>query len=157
MKLIEIPPSEAHRITPLLQDLHALHVLHQPSRHLPDPDPIDLSNWLAGWLSQNGVVALAAESPQEKLLGYLIFEIEQRSALRVRAAEIRAMVHHIAVDHNWQRMGVGRLLMSGMKDRAVAAGATTIATTYAPFNAASAALMQSVGLEPVNIMAELRL
>lgn len=156
MKITDIPASEAHRLLPLLHDVHALHVAQQPERYTAHPADADLATWLQHWLSQDNVFALGAESPQGALLGYAIWELEQRPALPVRAAETRAMLHHIAIAEAWRRMGVGKALISTLKERATEQGATVVATTYAPFNTASGALMQSMGMEPVLTMAELR-
>ncbi|WP_424978444.1 N-acetyltransferase family protein [Leisingera sp. S232] len=156
MKIIEVSAAEANRLLPLLQDLHALHAEHQPRRHAAVPESRALSVWLQDWLQQDNVSALAAESPQGALLGYLIYELQDRPALPVRAAETRAMLHHISVTEAWRRMGVGKALVKAMKARALTAGATVIAATYAPFNSASAALMQSMGMAPVLTVAEWR-
>ncbi|WP_259998187.1 hypothetical protein [Leisingera sp. M523] len=53
-------------------------------------------------------------------------------------------------------MGVGKALVEAMRAQALAAGATVVAATYAPFNTASAALMQGMGMDPVLTMAEWR-
>ncbi|KIC18791.1 GNAT family N-acetyltransferase [Leisingera sp. ANG-Vp] len=156
MKVIEIPAPEARRLLPLLQDLHALHAAYQPERHIPEPGSEELASWLQGWLGEDNVFALAAESPQGSLLGYVIFEIQDRPALPIRAAETRAMLHHISVTEAWRRMGVGKALLEAMRTRALQAGATVVAATYAPFNTASAALMKGLGMEPVLTMAEWR-
>lgn len=156
MKITDIPASEAHRLLPLLHDVHALHVAQQPERYTAHPADADLATWLQDWLSQDNVFALGAESPQGALLGYAIWELEQRPALPVRAAETRAMLHHISIAEAWRRMGVGKALISTLKERATEQDATVVATTYAPFNTASGALMQSMGMEPVLTMAELR-
>jgi len=156
MKIIDIPASDAHRLLPLLQDVHALHVDHQPGRFAANPEDTELAAWLQDWLSHETVFALGAESPQGALLGYAVWELEKRPALPIRAAETRAMLHQISIAPAWQRMGVGKLLVSAMRERALTCGATVVATTYAPFNAASGALMQSMGLEPVLTVAEWR-
>lgn len=156
MNIIEVPASDAGRLLPLLHDLHALHVHHQPRRHVAEPSSDALEVWLKDWLGKDTVTALAAESPQGALLGYALFEIEQRPALPVRAAETRGMLHHIAVAEAWRRMGVGKALVEAMKTRALAQGASVIAASYAPFNTASAALMQGMGMEPVITVAEWR-
>ncbi|WP_259998189.1 hypothetical protein [Leisingera sp. M523] len=101
MKIIEIPAVEADRLLPLLQDLHALHAAHQPERHTPAPDSTGLAAWLQEWLREETIFALAAESPQGALLGYLIYELQNRPALPIRAAETRAMLHHISVTEAW--------------------------------------------------------
>jgi len=156
MKIIDIPTSDAARLVPLLQDLHALRVTQQPKRHPTVPCARDLETWLGQWLQGEDIHALAAESPQGAILGYLIYQVEHRAALPVRPAETRAMLHHIAVQQAWQRMGVGKALMAAMKARVREQGITVIATTYTPFNAASAALMSGMGLEPVLTVAEWR-
>ena len=157
MRISPLDPHEAPRLVPLLQDLHALHVAHQPARYPADPAPDALTLWLQEWLSQPQTFALVALSPQDAVMGYLIYEVEDRAALPVRAAERRAMVHHIAVAKPFRRIGVGKALMVEMKRRALADGATVIGVTYAPFNTASAGLMQSMGLQPVTTVAEWRL
>ena len=156
MQIIDLAAADAHRLVPLLQDLHALHVSHQPDRHLPRPEDAALTAWLGDWLGQDGVHALAAESPQGALMGYLIYAIEHRPALPIRAAETRAMLHQIAVATAFHRIGVATALMTAMKARLAASGIAIIATTYAPFNAASAGLMHSMGLAPVLTLAEWR-
>ncbi|UTS81124.1 GNAT family N-acetyltransferase [Phaeobacter piscinae] len=156
MDLIDITPADAHRLIPLLQDLHALHVAHQPDRYPADPDAAALTRWLEEWLSDSSVTARAAVSPQGSVMGYMIYGIEQRPALPVRRAETRAMLHHIAVSESWRRMGVGSALIADLKRAVALQGIQVVATTYAPFNSASAALMARMGMEPVMTMAEWR-
>ncbi|MCG7623053.1 GNAT family N-acetyltransferase [Epibacterium sp. Ofav1-8] len=156
MKIEPIGPDRAASLVPLLQDLHALHVAHQPERHTAQPSTDHLCTWLEDWLAQPGIHALAAVSPQDAIMGYLIYELEDRPALPVRPAERRAMVHHITVAPALRRIGVGKALMTRMKHDALEKGADVIGVTYAPFNVASAALMRHFGLEPVITMAEWR-
>ena len=156
MKIEPIGPERATLLVPLLQDLHALHVEHQPERHTPDPEDADLCAWLQEWLEKPEIYALAAISPQDAVMVYLIYGMEDRPALPVRPAERRATVHHIAVTPALRQIGVGKALMTRMKQDALEKGADVIGVTYAPFNAASAALMRHFGLEPVLTMAEWR-
>ncbi|MEP2715464.1 GNAT family N-acetyltransferase [Pseudophaeobacter sp.] len=156
MKIRDLPASEATRLIPLLQDLHALHVDHHPERYRASPTDAELSSWLEAWLREKSITALIAESPQGALLGYTLFEIETRPALPVKLAETRLIVHHIAVSQAFRRMGVGLALLNEVKRQASIQAITTIATTYAPFNTASARLFQSIGLKPVMTMAEWR-
>ncbi|APG47561.1 GNAT family N-acetyltransferase [Phaeobacter porticola] len=156
MDLIDIPPTDAHRLVPLLQKLQALHVTHQPGRYAANPSDAALTNWLGDWLTDESLTARAAVSPTGAIMGYIIYGIEERPALPVRRAETRAMLHHIAVADSWQRMGVGTALIAEMKRAVNAQGINIIATTYAPFNTASAALMARMGLRPVMTTAEWR-
>ena len=66
------------------------------------------------------------------------------------------MVHHIITAKAFRRMGVGLALLNAVKHQAETLDIDTISTTYAPFNAASAALFQSFGLQPVMVAAEWR-
>lgn len=157
MKITRIPAEQAERLVPLLSELHALHVVHQPERYKADPDEDALISWLSDWLTKDNVVALGAESPTGGLLGYAIYEIEERPDLPVVSGGKRAMLHHIAVAPAMRRMGIGQALVAEVRAAAQAAGAKALRTTYAPFNEASAALMQAMGLRPSVIVAEQQL
>lgn len=156
MKILDLPPNEAARLIPLLQELHSLHVEHQPARYPAAPSDAELEQWLRAWLQDDAVTALIAESPQGALLGYVIFGIEQCPSLPIRYEETRIMVHHITTAKAFRRMGVGLALLAAVKQRAKAQDINVIATTYAPFNQASAGLFQSLGLQPVLTTAEWR-
>jgi aminoglycoside 3-N-acetyltransferase I len=156
MEILALPPSEAARLIPLLQDLHALHVEHQPARYPAAPSDTALALWLQEWLQAENITALIAESPQGALLGYVIYGVEHRPPLPVLFEETRVMVHHIATAKAFRRMGVGQALLTVVKQRAKTLGIGTIATTYAPFNKTSAGLFESQGLKPVLTMAEWR-
>lgn len=157
MQIEELAPRDAPRLIPLLQDLHSLHATRQPERYPADPDEQQLTSWLETWLGEETVTALAAQSPQGALLGYVIFGLEQRPALPLRKGSRRVMVHHIAVASAFRRMGVGSALLAEVKTRATAMEADSIATSYAPFNTASQALFRGIGLEPAIIFAEAQL
>ncbi len=157
MKIVPLSPAEAPRLVPLLLDLHQLHVDHQPARHKANPDEAALITWLTDWIAQDAVHALAAESPQGGLLGYVIFEEQERPDLPVIVGGTRVYLHHIAVKDAMRGMGIGKALVSAVKAHAQSINAVSLQTTYAPFNTASAGLMQAMGLEPVIIQAELRL
>ena len=154
MHLRPLPAQEAATLVPLLQDLHALHVAHQPERHPADPCPQVLSAWLADWLKDDTVHALVAESPTGAIMGYVIWEFQERSASPLTTGGARAMVHHVMVAAPFRRLGVGKALLKAVRDQAQAEGAVRIAASYAPFNTASAALMASMGLRPASIHAE---
>lgn len=156
MKILDLLPDDAARLVPLLQELHALHVTHQPDRYPAAPSDDALAQWLQGWLQDEAVTALIAESPQGALLGYVLYGIEHRPALPVRFKEHRVMVHHIITAPAFRRMGVGLALLNAVRQRAEAQGIGIIATTYAPFNSASAALFSGFGLKPVLTAAEWR-
>ncbi|MEX0316785.1 MAG: GNAT family N-acetyltransferase [Ruegeria sp.] len=155
MSIIEIPAAEAHRLIPLLRQVHDLHVLHQPRRFSPFPADSEIAPWLADWLAQPDIHALGYETVG-KLAGYAIYEIERRPASPLRPAETRAMLHHVSVDAEHRRQGIGTALIAAIRDRLDPDDIPVIATTYASFNLASAALMAASGFEPAVIFAEWR-
>lgn len=157
MKIQQLPPNEAARLVPLLQDLHSLHVAHHPDRYQAEPKDETLTDWLQDWLQEDSITALTAQSPQGALMGYVVFGLEDRPALPVRFGARSLMVHHIAVAAPFRRIGVGAALLAEVQLRAKALKVTSIATSYAPFNTASQALFASIGLEPITIFAERRI
>ncbi|MBO9449266.1 GNAT family N-acetyltransferase [Tropicibacter sp. R16_0] len=146
---------EAERLLPLLHQVHALHVAHQPERYPPLPAEEETLAWLTGWLHGKAMHTLVAET-NGTLCGYAIYEIEHRPAIPVRHAETRGMLHHISVDAHHRRQGIGRALIAAMKTQLAKDGIKIIATTYASFNDASAQLMAQAGLVPKTVYAEWR-
>ncbi|UWR01695.1 GNAT family N-acetyltransferase [Ruegeria conchae] len=155
MSIATICPSQAHRLLPLLQQVHDLHVQNQPQRYAPLPDDKEVVSYLSEWLSHDAVVALGYEENQI-LLGYAIFELEKRAATPFRRAETRAMLHHISVDTKHRRKGIGLALINEVRARLLADGGDVLATTYATFNTPSAELMARAGLNPLISFAEWR-
>lgn len=158
MHLKYITAENAHcivpRLIPLLQELHALHVAHQPEKYPANPKENELASWLETWLRQEKTYGLVAESPTGATLGYLIYDMEDKLALPVARGGRRAMVHQLAVGAPFRRMGIGKALMTRMKEDALKMGAERISVTYSDFNTASAGLMRAMGLLPKTIVAE---
>lgn len=150
-----LAPDETPKLLPLLHQVHALHVHHQPDRYPPLRDDTETLAWLSGWLASDNVHCLVAEE-DGTLCGYATYEIEHRPAIPVRRAETRAMLHHISVDAAHRRKGIGRALIADMRTRLAQDGIGIIATTYANFNQPSARLMADAGLSPKTIFAEWR-
>lgn len=157
MKISDIPAGQAERLLPLLQELHALHAEHQPHRYPADPQDAELREWLSDWLDEDGVHAIGAQSPSGALMGYAIYQIEDRPSLPIVHGGKRIMLHQIAVEDPFRRLGVGSSLIKEIQTRCKAMGIETLVTTYATFNAASSALMSRMGLAPVTTVAEWRM
>ena len=155
MTIRPLMADESHRLLPLLHQVHALHVDHQPERYPPLQNNAETLDWLSGWLKGENMHCLVAEEGGS-LSGYAIYEIEHRPAMPLRHAETRGMLHHIAVDHTHRRQGIGRALVQAVRARLNADGITILATTYASFNKASAQLIADAGLAPKMIYAEWR-
>jgi len=151
----DIPPQQAHLLLPLLHQVHDLHLAHQPTRYAPLPNDPEMERYLSNWLSAPGIGALGYEMA-EALVGYVVFEREERPQTPFRRAETRVMMHQICVDRNQRRQGVGLALIEAVRSHPLATQAHVIAAGYASFNCASAGLMQRAGLTPVLSMAESR-
>ena len=154
MHLRSLAAQDAATLVPLLQDLHALHVAHQPERHPAAPCPQALANWLKDWLAEDNVHALVAQSPAGVTMGYAIWELQERGQSPLSYGGLRVMVHHVMVAEPFRRLGVGKALLQHVRTQAQDQGAVRIGASYAPFNAASAGLMASMGMAPVSIHAE---
>lgn len=157
MTIIDIPTDQAARLLPLLHQVHALHVRHQPARYAELPTDAILLPWLSQWLQGPDVFCIGVTAPDDDLMGYAIYEIELRPAIPLRAAETRAMLHQISVDAQCRKQGVGSRLLTALKTRMPDHGATVLGTTYATFNDASERLMARASLTPALIYAEHRL
>lgn len=152
MDISTLAPSDAGRLLPLLHQVHALHVDALPVMYPALDDDDAVVQFLTGWLSQDAVTALIA-GPKDTPKGYLIYVIETRAASVMRKGETVGMVHHISVDAACRRKGIAKALFAEARARLAAQCVTTLATTYAAFNTASAALMASEGLVPTTIYA----
>lgn len=155
MPIIDLSPSQSHRLLPLLHQVHELHVQHQPQRYAPLPPDDHMVTHLNEWLARPGLFALGYED-NGALIGYAIYEIEARSATPFRHSETRVMLHQISVDTAKRRQGVGLALMAEIQQRMPEIEATVLAATYASFNTPSAGLMRRAGLRPVMSFAEWR-
>ena len=148
-----LPAHEAAQLLPLLAEVHNIHVAAQPSRYVKDPDPREILPWLKDWLSGDHLYCLAS-GPSGDLTAYLIYEVQRHETSPLTPPRNRAMLHHISVAPTHRRTGLGRALITAMRDDLRTQGVAQIAVTYSSFNTASAALMRSEGLLPVIEMAE---
>ncbi len=152
MDILDLSPEDAACLVPLNLQVQAIHAAKDPERYVADPDPDEVAIFLQRWLETPGMHALVAGSRADPI-GYTIFEIESRAGNIFRKADRIGMLHHLGVDANVRRQGIGSALIRAVKARVHAAGADTLWTGYAAFNTASAAVMASEGLLPRQIRA----
>lgn len=146
-EITELPAKQAHLLVPLLRQVHALHVAHMPDQYAPITDDGAVAAFLSDWLSRDEVTALIT-GPTDAPHGYLVYQIENRSASVLHPGACRAVLEHICVDAPMRGQGLGSALIRAMRSRLPEQGATWISTTYAVFNTASARLMAANGLAP---------
>ncbi|MEP4197602.1 MAG: GNAT family N-acetyltransferase [Aliishimia sp.] len=152
--ITELPPERAAVLVPLNLQVQALHAAQEPDRYVKDPDPDKVAAFLMQWLQSPATTALIAGSIKAPV-GYLIYEIENRTASVLRKAERRAMLHHICVDAPSRNTGIARKLIETMRQRDDVRQADTIWTSYADFNTASASLMRAMDFVPKTVFAEI--
>ncbi|MFA3918146.1 GNAT family N-acetyltransferase [Ruegeria hyattellae] len=111
MDIVAFHSADAHRLLPLLHQVHDLHVAHLPARYRPITKDQDAVDWLADWLSRNEVHAFGAELKSD-LVGYAILEIEHKPATVLKHVRSRAMLQHVCVDADHRRRGVAKALFA---------------------------------------------
>ncbi len=155
MPVTQLCPSQAGCLLPMLHQVHDLHLEHQPERYALLPADPQMCRHLEEWLSQPNIFSLVYED-EGALLGYAIYEIEQREATPFRRAEVRAMLHQICVDQDHRGRGIGTALIAEVRAHLVRKDGQVLAASYATFNTASARLMANAGLRPVMTFVEWR-
>jgi GNAT superfamily N-acetyltransferase len=144
---------DAHRLLPLLEQVHALHVAHQPEIYAP-LDHATALDWLIEAHHTPGITTLIA-TQHDEILGYLTFECPPRTApTPLHCARAMARLDAICVDQAHQRRGIGRALCEAFKAHALTHGATHMTASYGAFNTASQDLMAHMGMLAVTIRAE---
>jgi ribosomal protein S18 acetylase RimI-like enzyme len=146
--------ANAECIIPLLEQVQAIHAEAHPDHFFAKLHRKEVVSFLHDWLSHKEVTELVALNPEGTVLGYLIFDVEMRKASALTPAQVRGMLHHVAVDQACRRVGIGSALLGEMKARLRNQGVVRVRTVYAAFNSPSAALMRKAGMEPFSIIAE---
>ncbi|WP_171209910.1 MULTISPECIES: hypothetical protein [unclassified Ruegeria] len=85
MPVRQLLPAQAHRLLPLLHQVHDLHLAHQPARYAKLPGDRQMAPHMQTWPSMPDVYALGYLQAGD-LLGYVVYEIEHRPATPFRTA-----------------------------------------------------------------------
>ncbi len=152
-----ISPDEVDRLLPLHFMVQAIHSAARPLNFRADPDPAETRAFFCEMLGRENVRILIAETEAGQAVGYIMVEAQDIPRSAFNCARLRGFIHHIAVDPEHRRQGIGSALVMAARDWFVARGMAQWAVSYWLFNTASAGLMRKHGLEPAHLVAESRL
>ncbi len=157
IRIEPLSADQAELLLPLLDQVQALHVAAMPSIFHADATPEEKAAFLRHWLDAENIFARVARLSDGALIGYAIYELQHRQQSVLTRSNVSGFLHHIAIDAAYRGKGVGGQLLAQVQEDLRAQGAKDIYTEYFCFNAASAALMRSTGLEPLRVTARAKL
>ena len=149
-----LDPLDAAALLPLLREVQSLHVAAHPETFRSDLDADGLTTSLRGWLERDGIAAIVARDGSNAVVGYAIWEVQERGAEMLTKARRRGFIHHLAVKEACRGRGVGTRLVAEVKARLRAAGIHKLGAEHLAANRASAALMHKTGLLPRSVVVE---
>lgn len=106
----------------------------------------EVRNFLASLMHRTDHTFLLAQ-PDDAVVGYAWFEIQDRPQTPFTWAKRRVFLHHICVDSGHRRLGVGSALISRVEERALAAGIGEFALDMWSLNDTAQAFFKSCGME----------
>lgn len=109
--------SDLESIAQLNLLVHELHAGNVPSRFKRPSGTEDFISWFGPVLQEPGSFIVVAEASRE-IAGYLYAKEEKKVESWVRPASHFFMLHHIAVDPEFQREGYGTRLMGSLFEEA---------------------------------------
>ncbi len=112
--------SDLHALVRLNGVVQRLHAALEPDFFKAVTDDAAVAAFFASTLAASANTILLAES-DGRPAGYVWFETQQRPETCLTLPTKRIYVHHMAVDHAVQRMGVGSALMRNVEVAAMAA------------------------------------
>lgn len=152
-RIVDLQANDAGILLPLLEQVQKLHVDARPDIFRGDAPPTERDAFLRQFIAREGVTALVCLQ-QDTAIGYLIYELRERGPSALKQAARVGFLHQVGVEAAHRRRGIASALLEEMKTRLRAAGATSIRSEHYAFNAPSAQLMTSAGMQPLRITVE---
>jgi ribosomal protein S18 acetylase RimI-like enzyme len=146
---------DAAALAALNEAVQVVHHQALPDEFLP-PDSRAAEPFFAEQLAGVDVLAWIAEAGSQPV-GYVLAQIIDRPANAFSSARSGLYVHHLAVLDDVRRHGVGRRLMEAVQQEACERGMDDIRLDYWTFNERAKKFFASLGYEPYNERARLRL
>ncbi|MEO1269155.1 MAG: GNAT family N-acetyltransferase [Myxococcota bacterium] len=153
MQIRPIERGDVPRMAELNLEVQALHVELEPTCYLPvtDPEPVAallLEKFeLPGW---GGHAAIH----EDTLVGFALWEVRQREAHPLVAANRGLFVDQLAVTAAARRTGVGLALMRACEAHAQTLGCTRVSLNCRWSNAKARAFYQAIGYTPAQVTLE---
>lgn len=152
-RIVDLQANDAGILLPLLEQVQKLHVDACPDIFRGDAPLAERDAFLRQFIAREGVTALVCLQ-QDTAIGYLIYELRERGLSALKQAARVGFLHQVGVEAAHRRRGIASALLEEMKTRLRAAGATSIRSEHYAFNAPSAQLMTSAGMQPLRITVE---
>jgi len=119
---------------------HLFHPTHSPSR--------DLDNFAA--LLENPEVAYWVAEQDGDLWGFLLSYLRQTPPIPVMVPRRYLVVDTLGVSPDWQRLGIGRMLVEEAERWAVENGADSVELNVYAFNQGAIAFYRALGYETLS-------
>jgi ribosomal protein S18 acetylase RimI-like enzyme len=143
-KIREATADDAQRISELNEAVQTVHATALPAQFKPYSEFSFPQSLVTQLLSQRHVVMYVAQVG-ESLVGYLYAEVMQRPETSVRLSSNSLYIHHMAVESESQRSGVGKLLLAAARQFAKEKGLAAVALDFWSFNEAARKFYMSQG------------
>ncbi len=137
---------EAALVVPLLRQVQEIHAAAPPDTFRSGASPDELVPALRERLGRDGMIGLAAMAPDGSALGPAAFGAEVVQPTPLRHGQRFGLLHHVPVDRERRRSGIGAALVKGVRAHLRSQGVASLRTTYWTFDEVSAALMRKAGL-----------
>lgn len=131
---------ELWRITPMKEQIHALHVAGRPDLFAPFED----RSAFEAYVREDGLRLFLAEREGEPR-GYALTRVVDRAANPYMRRRLFLRVEEICVDERFRRQGVGRALIQAVREEAQALGCPRVVLDVWSFNEEAMRFYQSMG------------
>jgi ribosomal protein S18 acetylase RimI-like enzyme len=152
MDSLQVRPAtrvDVELVSQLNQHVQQIHVAAEPSDFRPIV-PKQAESFFRDLLSSLSNVILIADQA-DKTLGYVWAQDLQRAASPLTQPVRSLYIHHIAVDPEGRRMGVGRALILGVEEEAAKRQIESVALDHWSFNQDAQEFFGSMGYGVFNV------
>ena len=142
-------PADAEKITQLNRFVHKLHVAAHPDIFKP-ADEEETTRFFELLLSDQKNYFYLAYSDKTPV-GYIWAQLERSAENALMYERARIYIHHVSVDENYQRQGVGSVLVEAISKLASEVEITKVALDTWSFNKEAQEFFERKGFEVFNV------
>jgi diamine N-acetyltransferase len=146
-KIREATVRDARNISLLNEAVQSVHATALPEVFKPYSESSFPEALVGQLLGQSNVIMYVAQI-DESLVGYLYAEVIQRPETPVRHSSNSLYIHHMAVQPERQRSGIGKLLLGVARRFARERGVAAVTLDFWSFNEAARKFYLSQGFSP---------
>jgi predicted N-acetyltransferase YhbS len=149
MDVRPVTPDDAEAISALNSEVQRVHADALPALFKPPSREVLSAAHVRELLADPAAFMFIAHCGSEPA-GYIYAQIARRAEDSKRHAWDRLFVHHISVNHVYQRHGVGQALMQAVIELAKDRGLSTIVADYWSFNVKARGFFAAQGFTAFN-------